>query len=124
MQLMVEGDKFELYIPSELAYGERGSPPKIQGGAALIFTIEMIEIKGAKVPAMTCDAKTLNECTERETKYIAKKSTNSISSLKKETERLQKMLQKKMSEKSRAWINRRLHVLPQLISISEKQEEL
>jgi FKBP-type peptidyl-prolyl cis-trans isomerase FklB len=123
MQLMVEGDKFELYIPSELAYGERGSPPKIQGGAALIFTIEMIEIKGAKVPAMTCDAKTLNECTERETKYIAKKSTNSISSLKKETERLQKMLQKKMSEKSRAWINRRLHVLPQLISISEKQEQ-
>ena len=29
MQLMVEGDKWEMYIPSELAYGSRGSPPKI-----------------------------------------------------------------------------------------------
>ena len=29
MQLMVEGDKWEMYIPSDLAYGDRGRPPKI-----------------------------------------------------------------------------------------------
>lgn len=34
MQLMVEGDKWEMYIPSDLAYGDRGSPPKIGGGGA------------------------------------------------------------------------------------------
>jgi FKBP-type peptidyl-prolyl cis-trans isomerase FklB len=39
MQLMVEGDKWEMYIPSELAYGDRGSPPKIKGGDALIFQV-------------------------------------------------------------------------------------
>ena len=33
MQLMVEGDKFEMYIPSDLAYGESGSPPKIPGAS-------------------------------------------------------------------------------------------
>jgi len=42
MQLMVTGDKWELYIPSELAYGDRGSPPKIPGGSVLIFQMEII----------------------------------------------------------------------------------
>merc|ERR1719240_1731192 len=45
MQLMVEGDKWEMYIPSDLGYGAGGSPPKIPGGAALIFTMEIIKIK-------------------------------------------------------------------------------
>eukprot|EP00442_Polarella_glacialis_P049749 CAMPEP_0115107648 /NCGR_PEP_ID=MMETSP0227-20121206/37447_1 /TAXON_ID=89957 /ORGANISM="Polarella glacialis, Strain CCMP 1383" /LENGTH=154 /DNA_ID=CAMNT_0002505619 /DNA_START=79 /DNA_END=543 /DNA_ORIENTATION=+ len=49
MQLMVEGDKWEMYIPSELAYGERGAGGKIPGGAALVFTMEIITIKGKKV---------------------------------------------------------------------------
>ena len=48
MQLMVEGDKWELYIPSDLAYGDRGRPPKIGGGDCLIFTIEILKIKGGK----------------------------------------------------------------------------
>ena len=51
MQLMVEGDKWELYIPSELAYGIRGRPPTIPPDSALVFVIEMIKIKGDKVPS-------------------------------------------------------------------------
>ena len=43
MQLMVEGDKWEMYIPSELAYGDRGSPPKIPGGAMLIFVCTLFD---------------------------------------------------------------------------------
>ncbi|KAJ1638714.1 hypothetical protein T492DRAFT_941912, partial [Pavlovales sp. CCMP2436] len=39
MQLMVEGDKWELYIPSDLAYGNGGRPPKIMGGDVLVFTM-------------------------------------------------------------------------------------
>jgi len=50
MQLMVEGDKWEMYIPSELAYGDRGAGGKIPGGAALVFQMEIIKIKGATVP--------------------------------------------------------------------------
>jgi len=43
---MKEGSKWELYIPSELAYGDRGAGGLIPGGAALVFTIEMIEVTG------------------------------------------------------------------------------
>merc|ERR1712110_427305 len=50
MQLMVEGDKWEMYIPSDLAYGDRGRPPKIPPKAVLVFTMELVKIKGKKVP--------------------------------------------------------------------------
>jgi FKBP-type peptidyl-prolyl cis-trans isomerase FklB len=49
MQLMVEGDKWEMYINSDLGYGDSGSPPKIPGGAALIFVMEIIKINGPTV---------------------------------------------------------------------------
>ena len=47
MQLMKEGDTWELYIPSELAYGDRGAGRAIPPGAALIFKLNLIEVKGA-----------------------------------------------------------------------------
>ena len=45
-QLMKEGGKWELYIPSELAYGDHGAGGAIPGGAALVFTIELLKVKG------------------------------------------------------------------------------
>jgi len=50
MQLMVEGDKWEMYIPWELAYGASGKPPKIPAKAALVFIMEIVKIKGATKP--------------------------------------------------------------------------
>jgi FKBP-type peptidyl-prolyl cis-trans isomerase FklB len=44
MQLMKEGGTWELYIPSELAYGDRGAGGRIPGGSVLVFTLEMIEV--------------------------------------------------------------------------------
>lgn len=40
------GSKWELYIPSELAYGDNGAGAMIPGGAALTFTIELLKVKG------------------------------------------------------------------------------
>jgi FKBP-type peptidyl-prolyl cis-trans isomerase FklB len=45
LQLMNVGDKFELAIPSELAYGPRGSGPNIGPHTTLLFDVELIEIK-------------------------------------------------------------------------------
>jgi FKBP-type peptidyl-prolyl cis-trans isomerase FklB len=45
LQLMKEGDKWEVYIPSDLAYGPRGSGSTIGPNAALIFEMELISVK-------------------------------------------------------------------------------
>jgi hypothetical protein len=43
-----------VYIPSELAYGDGGSPPKIPGGSVLIFTMEIIEIQVCALGYIVC----------------------------------------------------------------------
>ncbi len=46
LQLMPAGSKWQLFIPSELGYGERGSAPIIGPGATLIFEVELLSIQG------------------------------------------------------------------------------
>jgi FKBP-type peptidyl-prolyl cis-trans isomerase FkpA/FKBP-type peptidyl-prolyl cis-trans isomerase FklB len=38
------GGKSRLVCPSDIAYGDRGSPPKIKPGATLVFEVELLEI--------------------------------------------------------------------------------
>jgi FKBP-type peptidyl-prolyl cis-trans isomerase len=45
LQLMKTGGKARLVCPSELAYGDAGSPPKIKGGATLVFEVELLSIE-------------------------------------------------------------------------------
>jgi FKBP-type peptidyl-prolyl cis-trans isomerase FklB len=46
LQLMPVGSKWQLFVPSELAYAERGSGPDIGPNATLIFEVELLSIQG------------------------------------------------------------------------------
>ena len=49
LQLMRVGDKWKVFIPSELAYGARGAGGLIGPHEVLIFELELLSIKGAEV---------------------------------------------------------------------------
>ena len=44
LQLMPEGSKYRLYIPSDLAYGKRGAGRDIGPDSALIFDVELLKV--------------------------------------------------------------------------------
>jgi len=46
VQKMKVGGRARLVCPSDIAYGDKGHPPVIPGGATLIFEIELLEING------------------------------------------------------------------------------
>ncbi|MCS6971278.1 MAG: DUF4340 domain-containing protein [Planctomycetes bacterium] len=51
LQLMRPGDRWRLFIPPELGYGEAGSPPKIGPHQILIFEVQLKDIVGKPAPA-------------------------------------------------------------------------
>lgn len=46
LQLMSVGDKFELFVPQDLAYGDQGAGPDIPPYSTLIFEVELLAING------------------------------------------------------------------------------
>lgn len=51
VQLMKKGGKAQLVCPSDIAYGDAGSPPQIKPGATLVFDVELLDIvKGPAAP--------------------------------------------------------------------------
>ena len=60
LTMMPVGSKWELYIPQNLAYGERQAG-KISPYSTLIFTVEMVSVEKAKKPEAETGAKSGND---------------------------------------------------------------
>src|SRR5262245_11209784 len=53
VQKLTVGGKAKLVCPSAIAYGDMGRPPKIPGGATLVFEVELLEISKMPTPSPT-----------------------------------------------------------------------
>jgi FKBP-type peptidyl-prolyl cis-trans isomerase FklB len=51
LQLMPVGSKWQIFVPADLAYGQRGAGPDIGPNATLIFEVELMSIKPPAAPA-------------------------------------------------------------------------
>jgi FKBP-type peptidyl-prolyl cis-trans isomerase len=51
LQLMPVGSKYRIFLPPDLAYGDRGAPPVIEPGSMLIFEVELLGIENGETPA-------------------------------------------------------------------------
>jgi FKBP-type peptidyl-prolyl cis-trans isomerase FklB len=70
--MMPVGSKWELYIPQELAYGERPAG-KIKPYSTLIFTVELEGIESEKKPEAKTEAKTAETKAKAKTAKVTKK---------------------------------------------------
>ena len=64
VQQMKPGGKAKLVCPADVAYGERGAPPKIKPGATLTFDVELLEIVKDTPPATPPPAATAPKAEE------------------------------------------------------------
>merc|ERR1711972_56566 len=119
MQLMVEGDKWEMYIPSELGYGDGGSGAQIKGGDVLIFRMEILKIKGNKVPANKCDPATLKGCNDKQKTYIEKQNKATPEKHAAELKRLEGMQGGEMKPDNRNWLLSRIKILKKMLKKDE-----
>ena len=119
-----------MYIPSELGYGDGGSPPKIGGGDVLIFTMEILAIQGGTVKALQCSIDGDSDgdgCNEKERAYTAKVrnwyAEGDDTKASAQLARVRNILSAPMKDDLRDWARRRVNILEQFVKKQEDQAQ-
>jgi len=132
LQMMVEGDMWELYVPSELGYGDEGKHggfglPAVKGGEVLIIRTEMIRIDGdifKKNIATDCDFKNAENCDKAELALLEKWGKKSVKELKAQIKTIKKKLDDALTPKVREEVLREVHALKAMKKMQSGKEEL
>jgi len=124
LQLMVEGDKWELYIPPKLGYGDAGAGDKIKSGDLLIFRLEMLKIEGEKVRAIPCNLKTGEDCDDEERGWLEEAKPKSIDVLSKEVANLKAKLKETLKAGVREKTVEKAKLLGRLLKARQTDGEL
>jgi len=126
LQMMLVGDIWEIYVPSDLGYADQGMPPKIPGGATLIFKIEIIKIGDTPPP---CDPVTGDGCSEKDVEYIEKmkqRFKHDMQLMREESDRIKRIRESMNDMKSdidvKEWADRRVNILEKLADADSKEE--
>lgn len=127
LRMMVEGDKWFLIIPSELAYGEEGKYPSVGPDEPLTVEIEIIKIHDWRVPVSQCNIKTRENCSDKENKFMDKfmvmggKQLNTEAAIK-ELTRLESAFQPGMKPEVGDWMEERIRLLKELTQEEEEDD--
>merc|ERR1712091_802524 len=123
-KVLREGDKWEMYIPSELGYGDGGSGAKIKGGDVLIFQMEILKIKGGKKRATKCDVKSKDGCEPEEVAVLDEWSSKDSAAIDAELKALKKKLDGALKSGEREPLVLKKKMLTQVAKLKKKGVEL
>lgn len=142
LMLMVAGDKWELYIPSKLGYGQLGFVPggevyggednmngtKVKGGDGLVFRMELLEVRGRpfekrRASCCHCKVKTRDHCELEEIEMIEEYENRPIGEIQQAANRLDREMDEVLKQPVRDEKFRKWKMLTNLIKMKNEQAE-
>eukprot|EP00928_Gymnodinium_smaydae_P092998 TRINITY_DN77009_c0_g1_i1.p1 TRINITY_DN77009_c0_g1~~TRINITY_DN77009_c0_g1_i1.p1 ORF type:complete len:282 (-),score=49.31 TRINITY_DN77009_c0_g1_i1:43-804(-) len=116
---MVEGDRWEVYIPPELGYGNDGWGGQVKGDDVLIVRMELVEIQGGKEPAEKCNIEDWSGCSERQKLYLDRMMTASAAKRRVELKKLRYNKAAGLPDSHKKWFVQRLQLVTKLVARDE-----
>jgi hypothetical protein len=111
LQLMVEGDTWELYVSAELGVRDADRDDTVEG-EVIIYTVKLVEIEGDVIPAM-CKVDGFVRCSDKEIKYIERIREWDASKHASEYQRLKGIQGSKVKKELKLWLDQRVNILVQ-----------
>merc|ERR1719264_2308573 len=116
---MVEGDKWEVYIPAEVGTWDFHVHNKVKSGDVLVLRIELVAIKGDKVLADRCNTESLKGCSDRQKMYVKKQQKATPEKRKSELARIESIQAGGMKPENKHWLSLRAMLLKKMVNRDE-----